>query len=383
MLNSSQKPAIQPPAPGAALRRSERRSIVAGNPAPLAQAIVAGFLPATPGKDGLPFPSRAISLTSKHAVWYKRGKTGEPLAVPGYTNIPTHLNVEQPHALTHIPPDLSDRGYYASTEKERELINRRRRASHCPGFAVYLALLKFPGRTLKEVPRAVLTVIAERVDVPASAVPSSGDRANTLYVHPDERRRECGFRSCGWREHLLGARSLLPDTLESNRPLPLIETALERLRAESMLVPNMISIERLVWIVLKIAARRFLHALTQPLTLEQRSRLDGLLHVDAGIRGATRLNCVQQAPGVTSPKSIKHLGERLSLPALPVTLHQNRVLQFAHIQQISGLAAGRSIAHAIAVTRCWWPDSALLIEKALPLNKEGRARSEEDQKFAS
>jgi hypothetical protein len=98
----------------------------------------------------------------------------------------------------------------------------------------------------------------------------------------------------------------------------------------------MIYVERLVWMVLKIAERRLLRTLTQPLKLEQRTRLDGLLHADTGIRGASRLSWLRQAPGVTSPKSIKRLIERLSflrdlsLPALPVTLHQNRVLQLAH-----------------------------------------------------
>jgi len=54
----------------------------------------------------------------------------------------------------------------------------------------------------------------------------------------------------------------------SDRPLPLIETALERLRSEGILAPTMIHIERLVWIVLKIAERRLLRTLTQSLTLE-------------------------------------------------------------------------------------------------------------------
>ncbi len=261
--------------------------------------------------------------------------------MPGYDKIPTYLNPEQRHELTHIPPDLSDREiarYYTFTEKERELINRRRRASNRLGFAVQLALLKFPGRTLmevKEVPKPVLAAIAEQVGVPASAFTSYGDRENTLYEHLDELRRECGFRSCGWREYLLVARSLLPDAMENDRPLPLIERALEQLRTRGILAPNMIYVERLVWIVLKIAERRLLHTLTQALTLEQRTRLDGLLHADTGIRGATRLSWLRQTPGVASPKSIKRLIERLSflrdlsLPALPVTLHQNRVLQLA------------------------------------------------------
>ena len=251
-------------------------------------------------------------MTRKQAVCYNQDKTGETPIVPSYDKIPTYLNPEQRHALTQIPSDLSDRDiarHYTFTEKERELINRRRRASNRLGFAVQLALLKFPGRTLmevKEVPRAVLTTIAEQVDVPASAFTTYGDRENTLYEHLDELRRECGFRSCGWREYLLVARSLLPDAMESDRPLPLIEAALERLRA-----------------------------LTMSLTLEQRTRLDGLLLADTSICGATRLSWLRQAPGVASPKSIKQLVERLlflrdlSLPPLSVTLHQNRVLQLA------------------------------------------------------
>ena len=147
--------------------------------------------------------------------------------MPGYDKIPTYLNPEQRHALTQIPSDLSERDiarYYTFTEKERALINRRRRASNRLGFAVQLALLKFPGRTLmevKDVPRPVLIAIAEQIDVPASAFASYGERENTLYEHLDELRRECGFRSCSWREYLLVARSLLADAMESDRPLPL------------------------------------------------------------------------------------------------------------------------------------------------------------------
>lgn len=261
--------------------------------------------------------------------------------MPGYDKIPTYLNPEQRHALTQIPPDLSDRDiarYYTFTEKERALINRRRRPSNRLGFAVQLALLKFPGRPLmevKEVPQNVLNVIAEQIDVPASAFASYGDRENTLYEHLDELRRECGFHACGWKDYVAVARALLSDAMESDRPLPLIGTALERLRSNGVLAPNMIRIERLVWIVLKIAERRLFSALTQTLTPEQRTNLDDLLQADASIRGATRLSWLRQAPGTASPKSIKHLVEcllflrKLALPVPPKTLHQNRVLQLA------------------------------------------------------
>jgi hypothetical protein len=128
--------------------------------------------------------------------------------VPRYDKIPTYLTPEQRQALMQVPPDLSDREiarYYTFTEQERELINRL-------GFAVQLALLRFPGRTLmevKQIPRPVLTAIAEQLGVAPSAFADYGERENTLYEHLDELRRECGFRSCGWREYLSLARSLL------------------------------------------------------------------------------------------------------------------------------------------------------------------------------
>jgi hypothetical protein len=134
---------------------------------------------------------------------------------------------------------------------------------------------------------------------------------------------------------LLIARSLLPDAMESDRALPLIETALEKLRSEKIIAPNMIHVERLVWIVLKLAERRLLRTLTASLSLEQRSRLDALLQADTALRGATRLSWLRKAPETPSPKSVKQIIERLSflltleLPPLPTSLHQNRVLQLA------------------------------------------------------
>ncbi len=91
-------------------------------------------------------------------------------------------------------PDLSDREitrYYTFTQKELDLIHRRRRPSNRLGFAVQLALLHFPGRTLmevKEVPKAILSAIADQVAVPVSAFAGYGARENTLYEHTDELR---------------------------------------------------------------------------------------------------------------------------------------------------------------------------------------------------
>ncbi len=261
--------------------------------------------------------------------------------MPFTSRTPTYLTPEQRHALTQIPADLSDREiarYYTFTRDDLDLIHQRRRHHNRLGFAVQLAVLRFPGRPLKDlagIPSRVLRAIADQVQVPASAFARYGDRDNTVYEHLDEIRQKYKFCECGWREYLWLARQLLPLAMESDRPVPLIEQALELLRAEGIIAPGLTHLERLVWIVLKAAEKRLFRLLTADLTLEHRSRLDGLLYADTGRRGTARLSWLREPPGVTSAKSVKQIVERLlflrglELPAVSPALHQNRVLQLA------------------------------------------------------
>ena len=261
--------------------------------------------------------------------------------MPFTSRTPVYLTPEQRHLFTEIPADLSDREiarYYTFNQKDLDLIKQRRRLHNRLGFAVQLAVLRFPGRPLKdltEIPSRVLAAIADQLQIPASAFARYGDRENTIYEHLDEIRQKCGFRECRWKEYLWVARELLPQALESDRPVSLIELALELLRKEHIIAPLLSHLERLVWIVLKAAEKRLFRLLTADLTLEHRSRLDGLLYAEASRRGTTKLTWLREPPGQASPKSVKQIVERLlflrslELPPLPTTLHQNRVLQLA------------------------------------------------------
>lgn len=127
-----------------------------------------------------------------------------------------------------------------------------------------LAVLRFPGRPLKDledIPARVLAAIADQVQVPASTFAQYGERDNTIYEHLDEIRQHYGFRAYGWREYLWLARQLLSLALESDCPIPLIEQALELLRTEGIIAPGLVHLERLVWIVLKAAEKRLFRVL--------------------------------------------------------------------------------------------------------------------------
>lgn len=94
--------------------------------------------------------------------------------VPFTSRTPTYLTPEQRHAFMQIPADLSDREiarYYTFSQKDLDLINQRRRHYNRLGFAVQLAVLRFPGRPWKDlagIPARVLLAIADQVQVPAS-----------------------------------------------------------------------------------------------------------------------------------------------------------------------------------------------------------------------
>jgi hypothetical protein len=68
---------------------------------------------------------------------------------------PRLLTAEQRDAFVRIPADLSERDlgrFYTLSARDLEIIGRHRRAANRLGFAVHLGLLRFPGRTLADVP---------------------------------------------------------------------------------------------------------------------------------------------------------------------------------------------------------------------------------------
>src|SRR5216683_2337419 len=84
---------------------------------------------------------------------------------------PRLLTAEQRDAFVRVPPNLSERDlgrFYTLSDRDLQIINRRRRPANRLGFAVHLGLLRFPGRTLAdvpEVPARIVHYIAEQIGV--------------------------------------------------------------------------------------------------------------------------------------------------------------------------------------------------------------------------
>jgi TnpA family transposase len=109
---------------------------------------------------------------------------------------PRLLTADQRDAFMRIPPNLSERDlgrFYTMSAHDLEIVGRRRRPANRLGFAVHLGLLRFPGRTLAdmpEVPKRVVQYIAEQIGVDPDVFEHYGERDNTIFEHLDELRRE-------------------------------------------------------------------------------------------------------------------------------------------------------------------------------------------------
>src|SRR5215212_5950126 len=142
------------------------------------------------------------------------------------TKAPRLLSPEQRDQLMRIPTDLPERElarHYTFTAADLALIGQRRRDANRLGFALQLAVLRYPGRTLAdlpEIPPRLLAYVADQVDVPAEALVAYGERRSTIFEHLDELRRVYGYRMCGWSELRELAGALLPLALESDHALP-------------------------------------------------------------------------------------------------------------------------------------------------------------------
>ena len=108
---------------------------------------------------------------------------------------------------------------------------------------------------------------------------------------------------CGWSELRELAGALLPLALESDHALPLVETALERLRATRVIAPGMTTIERVVWSVCRLADQRVERWLTESLTEQHRERLAALLQTDPELPGRIRLSWLRDAPEIASARA--------------------------------------------------------------------------------
>ena len=227
------------------------------------------------------------------------------------------------------------------------------------------------------IPERLVVYVAEQLDLPATAFAQYGEREKTPYDHLEEICRQYGYRLCSQSDVMLLTRYLLPFAMESEEALPKdagkayvfwVDAAMVWIRQDALIAPPILTLERLVWRVQRIASRRIYRRLTQALSPAQKQALDDLLIVDATKANRTPLAWLRIPAKKPSPESMYHLLERitylsdLQLPAPPDNVHLGRFRQLAKRRRLCRrLFVDAATEHSrwlnlknhLSVTPCW------------------------------
>lgn len=228
--------------------------------------------------------------------------------------------------------------HYSFTESDLALIRQRRGASNRLGFAVQMALLRYPGRALGSettVPDHLLHWVAKQVKADVDSWIKYGERDETRREHFGELRAYLDLTVFGRQQFRRLVGSLTDLAMQTDKGMLLAGHALEALRADRIILPAMTVVERACAEAVTRANRRIYRALTASLQAYHRRALDKLLDVMPDSH-FTWLSWLRQSPAKPNSRYMKEHIDRLrafralSLPdGLGHQVHQNRLLKMA------------------------------------------------------
>ncbi|ADH09928.1 TPA: Tn3 family transposase [Bacillus paranthracis] len=228
--------------------------------------------------------------------------------------------------------------FHTFSKHDLHLIFKHRRGYNRLGFALQLALIRYPGWALTEyndIPMSVIKHIARQLQIPAEGFSKYANRNNTLWEHLSEIREEYNFTnfSSSHEENLL--KHLTQQAMENSNSLHLIEIALSMLRKSKVILPAMYVIENIVWEAKQQADQKVYSILYDDLTSEQKKRIDALLLPTNN--GISPLAWLKQLPSQPSPESFLKVVERfeyvkdIGLVVDTSKINSNRLRQLARL----------------------------------------------------
>lgn len=252
------------------------------------------------------------------------------------------LTVDERFEYIRIRPNMSEwelATYYTFTEHDIELINQHRRDHNRLGFAVQLCTLRYPGWSLanvKEIPASFLLFIAKQINVDPEVFPLYAQREPTRREHMEEIRKEYGYQNFAIRDYRTSSQHLKNCAKENANSIFLINSVIEFLRKQKVILPAMTTIERMVWESRNRAEQRIFKLLNNSLTELQKEKLDKLIDLYEE-KDKTPLAWLKEIPGQSSPEAFLKIIKKLEyikdlrLDVNTSTIHSTRLIQLARI----------------------------------------------------
>ncbi|MED0951772.1 Tn3 family transposase [Bacillus mobilis] len=250
------------------------------------------------------------------------------------------LTPEQRHAFMKIPEDEWVLGtYYTFSKRDLEIINKRRREENRLGFAVQLAILRYPGwpyTHIKSIPDSFIHYISKQISSTPSSLSLYPQRENTLWDHLKEIRNEYDFVTFTLKEYRMTFRHLHQLALENGDAIHLLHECIDFLRKNKIILPAITTLERMVWEARAMAEKKLFNTVSHSLSNTQKEKLEEIIHPSESNK--TLLGWLKEPPGHPSSETFLKLIERLEyiwgieLETVKIShLHRNRLLQLSRL----------------------------------------------------
>jgi len=232
--------------------------------------------------------------------------------------------------------------YYTFSNQDLEIINKRRREENRLGFAVQMAVLRYPGWSythVKNIPDSVKQYIAKQIKVDPSSLSLYPQRENTLWDHLKEIRSEYGFITFTLKEYRMTFKHLYRLALENGDAIHLLHESIDFLRNNRVILPAITTLERMVWEARAMAEKKIFNTVSQSLSDDQKEKLEEIITSQRQSEtNKTKLGWLKEPPGHPSPETFLKVIERLEyirgmeLGNIKVShLHRNRLLQLSRL----------------------------------------------------
>ncbi|PFY73592.1 Tn3 family transposase [Bacillus wiedmannii] len=253
------------------------------------------------------------------------------------------LTPEQRQAFMQISEDEWVLGtYYTFSKRDLEIINKRRREENRLGFAVQLAILRYPGwpyTHIKSIPDSVIHYISKQIGSTPSSLSLYPQRENTLWDHLKEIRNEYDFVTFTLKEYRMTFKYLHQLALENGDAIHLLHECIDFLRKNKILLPAITTLERMVWEARAMAEKKLFNTVSQSLSNTQKEKLEEIITSQhPSESNKTILGWLKEPPAHPSPETFLNLIERLEyirgmeLKTVQIShLHRNRLLQLSRL----------------------------------------------------
>jgi Domain of unknown function (DUF4158) len=194
------------------------------------------------------------------------------------------LTDEERRFLLGVPCDPESLArHYTFTRSDQELISSRHGAANRLGFAVQLALLRHPGRTLPQMDEPVEALVdwlAARLEIPAMAFTEYARRPQTMTDHARILATTLGLRPAVSADLPAMIEAAAQCAWSTDRGQPIVAGVIAALHASKIILPAPGMIERAAIAGRARARKRATDALLANISSEQMTKIDDLLTVD-------------------------------------------------------------------------------------------------------